>query len=172
MNTRNVMAALVLLAGAALAGTAPATATTATEAGPETAPRAAPSQVRAFASKVTGGLLSESRGILHTKGTDDWILFSPPGAPQGVYQLQVRGTTDCIEAFDPPLVGVEPCADNPGKSQRWKLNARIGSATTIESREYPGYFLTPVVQDGKVELVPEDDADIEDPRIWTVLRAR
>ncbi|WP_411120335.1 hypothetical protein [Streptomyces sp. 058-1L] len=173
MHTRTVMAALVLLAGAALAGTSPATATpsTATPAtGPQAAPRAAaPGWLRAFQNLKTEENLSEQNGRLHARGTDAWVLYSPPGAPQGVYQIQARGTNNCIKALSQDTVGLATCANNPGRPQRWKLDSTLNSVTDIESRQYPGRVITQTQGGRSVILHPKDSEDDGD-QFWNVLQ--
>lgn len=75
-------------------------------------------------------------------GVDRWVLLSPEGAPQGVYQIQLSETNSCIKAVSASTVELATCANNPGKPQRWALNLTPDESTTIESRQYPGAVLT------------------------------
>ncbi|OKK23093.1 hypothetical protein AMK09_07150 [Streptomyces sp. CB02488] len=68
------------------------------------------------------------------------MLKSPQGAPAGVYQLQVLESDQCVTAEDNNYVTLAACAANPGKPQRWKVDA-TGGWGKIESRAFPGYAL-------------------------------
>ncbi|WP_150130638.1 hypothetical protein [Streptomyces sp. 150FB] len=91
------------------------------------------------------------RNYLHSSGTtglmsaegqvQTWVMYSLPGAPQGVYQIELSGTDLCIKAKSKTDVGLATCSHYPGKSQRWAV--RIDQALTkIESRQYPGSVIT------------------------------
>ncbi|WP_328723528.1 hypothetical protein OHT52_31175 [Streptomyces sp. NBC_00247] len=99
-------------------------------------------------------------------GSVGWVLKTPPGAAAGVYQIEFNGSAACLKAEAADDVRLAPCAANPGKPQRWKVNLTPGSYDTIESRMYPGQVLTNV--DGSVVLRPI--VAEEDGQKWTAVQ--
>ncbi|SCE57413.1 hypothetical protein GA0115234_112826 [Streptomyces sp. DvalAA-43] len=57
--------------------------------------------------------------------------------PAGVYQMESSGG-GCLKAVAADDVRMMSCADNPGKPQRRKVNARASGQTTIKPGRQPG----------------------------------
>ncbi|MFJ9213349.1 hypothetical protein [Streptomyces sp. NPDC102264] len=89
-----------------------------------------------LAGTAKDGLFTEARVL------DAWRLKPMAGTGGVVYQIQRDGTDNCLKAVAADKAELVPCTANPGKPQRWKLNATPGGETLIESRMYPGQVLT------------------------------
>ncbi|MER0429451.1 hypothetical protein [Streptomyces microflavus] len=98
------------------------------------------------------------------QGLDIWVMQPPPGAPQGVLQIQRSGTNSCITATSSTQVVLADCANNPGRAQRWALDITPNQTTTIVSRQYPGQALTQVGESVRLDRLSDEDPN----QLWHV----